>query len=419
MTASYGSAPPAELRVGYIMTHYPRVAQSFISGEIDAVEGAGVTICPFAMNVPATADKAAPAAAERIDQTIYLKKQLPRAAMILLRQAIRHPVGTTRVAGMALVSAGGSPRRMLRRLAHLAQAALVVDTAKRKNLSYLHAHFGLAPATIAWLASALSAVGGRTLPFGFTIHGFHDFVDPAESRLDLKASEAAQVFCVSDFTRSQLCCVTDPALWSRFVVIRCGIDLSVFKQRQSAPSQGLPTILAVGRLSPEKGHGVLLEALSNLKRDGTPMRLILVGDGPLRSSLETAAEDAGIADLVEFTGELPAPEVHARLARADLFCLPSFSEGLPISIMEAMAVGVPVVTTWIAGIPELAESETTALTVPPARADALAVALHRLAVDPALRLRLADAARHRVELQHDQTRWGKLIAERFAKVVPQ
>jgi len=284
-------------------------------------------------------------------------------------------------------------------------------------LDYVHAHFGLAPATIAWLASALSSVRGRQLPFGFTIHGFHDFVDAAESRLELKARDAKQVFCVSDFTRSQLCCVTEPALWSRFVVARCGVDLSALEYRSPSPPDEVPTVIAVGRLSLEKGFDILVEALSILKREGTPQRLVLVGDGPLRGALEYAAEAAQVTDLVEFAGELTAEEVRARLASADLFCLPSFSEGLPISIMEAMAVGVPVVTTWIAGIPELAESEVTALTVPPARADLLADALRRLASDRQLRLRLTEAARRRIEQQHDQARCGAAVAERFAAAI--
>jgi glycosyltransferase involved in cell wall biosynthesis len=219
---------------------------------------------------------------------------------------------------------------------------------------------------------------------------------------------------VSDFTRSQLCCVTEPAWWSRFVVVRCGVDLSALEYRSPKRPDEVPTAIAVGRLSPEKGFDMLIEALSILKREGVPQRLVLVGDGPLRGALEDAAESAQVIDLVEFAGELTPEEVRARLAGADLFCLPSFNEGLPISIMEAMAVGVPVVTTWIAGIPELAESEVTALTVPPARADLLAEALRRLASDPQLQLRLSEAARCRIEQQHDQTRWGVVIAERFA-----
>jgi glycosyltransferase involved in cell wall biosynthesis len=400
--------------VGYIMTHYPRVAQTFISGEIDAVKATGVNVRTFAMNAPARGDHAAPAASQRIAETMYLKPLVTRAFVALALKFFRHPIGTSRVAVMTLASASGSPRRMVRRWAHLMQAALVADAARRDRLDYLHAQFGLAPATIAWLASALSAVAGHRLPFGFTIHGFHDFVDPAESRLELKAQDAAQVLCVSDFTRSQLCLVTQPELWARFEVARCGIDISAFAYRPPIRQCGLPTVLAVGRLSAEKGFGILIEALACLKEKGTPQRLVLIGDGPLRGSLEEKARRAGVAELVEFTGELGPEEVRTHLDRADLFCLPSFSEGLPISIMEAMAVGVPVVTTWVAGIPELAEPGVTALTVPPARVDALASALGRLAEDVPLRVRLAAAARKRVEDLHDQRRCGAVVAERFA-----
>ena len=183
MSAEPPSNPTAELRVGYIMTHYPRLAQTFIAGEIDAVERAGVGILPFAMNLPLPSEEAAAGAAARIARTVYLKPQLMRSLAVLIALLFRHPIGVARVAAMAIGSAGGSPTRMLRRASHLVQAALVAHEARRGQLAYLHAQFGLAPATIAWLASAFSAVQGERLPFGFTIHGFHDFVDPAESRI--------------------------------------------------------------------------------------------------------------------------------------------------------------------------------------------------------------------------------------------
>ena len=401
------------LRVGYILTHYPRLAQTFIAGEIAAVERTGVIVRPFAMNLPSPSEQKAPGAAVRIARTTYLKSQMGHALAALTGQVLRHPVGVGRVMVMAIRSAGRSPGRLVRRLAHLLQAAHVAQIARREGLDYLHAQFGLAPATIAWLASALTAFGGRRIPFGFTIHGFHDFVDASETRLDLKARDAAQALCVSDYTRSQLCLLTDRTLWNRFHVARCGVDLSEFLYRQPPKREGLPTALAVGRLSAEKGFEVLIEAIALLKQMGTPHRLVLVGEGPLRSALASAATTLGVADLVELTGELPPTEVRARLERADLFCLPSFSEGLPISIMEAMAVGVPVVTTWIAGIPELAEPGVTALTVPPARPDVLAEAMRRLAEDAPLRLQLSLAARARVEAQHDQARCGAIIAQHF------
>jgi colanic acid/amylovoran biosynthesis glycosyltransferase len=419
MNAGRPSGSPEGVRVGYVLTHYPRLAQTFIAAEIAAVERAGVPIVPFAMNPPTASERAAPGAAERTARTTYLKPQMARALVAFTRQLLRHPIGVGRVMATAFASAGGSPSRLVRRAAHLVQAALVAQEAGRARLDYLHAQFGLAPATIAWLAGALGTVAGRRLPFGFTIHGFHDFVDAAESRLDLKARDAAHVLCISDYTKSQLCLVTPPTLWSRFHVARCGIDLETFTYRPPPPHDGPPTALAVGRLSAEKGFDILIAAVATLKQRGAPQRLVLVGDGPLRAALEATVQRLDVVDLVEFAGELAPAEVRAQLDRADLFCLPSFSEGLPISIMEAMAVGVPVVTTWIAGIPELAEAGVTALTVPPSRVDALADAMQRLAGDAPLRLRLSQEARARVEAQHDQDRCGELVAGLFRSAASQ
>lgn len=416
MITSTSSLKPAKLRAGYILTHYPRLAQTFIATEISAVERAGISVLPYAMNPPSASELAAPGAVERMARTTYLKPRMGRALTALAGLLMRHPVGVGRVIAMAIASAGGSPRRMVRRTAHLLQAAAVARYAHREELDYLHAQFGLAPATIAWLAAALASLGGKRLPFGFTIHGFHDFVDAAESRLDLKARDAAQVLCISDYTRSQLCLLTAPSLWARFHVARCGIDLAAFPYRVPPELGALPTVIAVGRLSAEKGFSVLIDALGQLKQSGAPQRLVLVGDGPMRTSLEGAARAADIVELVEFTGELSPSEVYGRLTCADIFCLPSFSEGLPISVMEAMAVGVPVVTTWIAGIPELAEHGVTALSVPPARADALASAILQLTKNRVLRARLSLAARARVEQYHNEDRCGEIVAQHIRSV---
>ena len=403
--------PDAEatgLRVGYVMTHYPRLAQTFIAGEIDAVERAGVEIRSFAMNAPDAAELEASGAAKRAARTTYLKTAPAGAVGALLALLVRHPIGASRILAKAIASGGGNPARTMRRLAHAAQAARLASAVRQSNIAHLHAHFGLAPATIAWLASAFASLGGRPVGFSFTIHGFHDFADPAEARLDLKARAASGVVCISDFTRSQLFLLTEPALWPRFQVVRCGIHLPSWPYLPPASKEPPLNILAVGRLSREKGFALLIEAVAQLRAEGVPLQLRLVGDGPLRSDLEAASHD--LHECVTLTGELPPSAVREELGRADIFCLPSFSEGLPVSIMEAMAAGVPVVTTWVAGIPELAENGVTALTVPPARADALDDALRALSGDPALRQRLAEEARARVERLHDQRKNGEQMA---------
>jgi glycosyltransferase involved in cell wall biosynthesis len=395
------SAPSDHPRVAYVMTHYPKLAQTFIANEIDALGRMGVEVACFAMNPPEAIERSREGAEGRIARTTYLKAAPLKAVLSLLRQTVRHPLGMARVWNLALGSSGGDVRRAVRRLAHLAQAALVAEHTAGLGITRLHAHFGLAPATIAWLACAISRAQGRTAEFSFTIHGYHDFADPAEARLDLKARDAAAVLCISDFTRSQLCLITAPGLWPKFHVARCGIDLTDFAFRDPPVRDVTPTVLALGRLSPEKGFNILIRAVALAREAGTLVRLRIVGDGPYRGELEDAAKAQGIADCVSFAGELPPDAVREELKAADIFCMASFSEGLPVSLMEAMAIGVPCIATWIAGIPELAENEVTALTVPPARADSLAVAIERLAREPELRLRLARSARERVEQSHE------------------
>ena len=405
------SGKPKRAPVGYVLTHYPKLAQTFIAGEIAAVERAGLPVRVFAMNAPEPGELARAGAADLAKRTTYLKPQMVRAVTVLVAVTLQHPIAMAGVWRRAIGSAGGSPGRTVRRIAHLAQAALVAESADRAGIDTLHAHFGLAPATIAWLATAIAhARGRRSARFGFTIHGFHDFVDPAEARLDLKARDAARVLCISDFTRSQLCLNTDPEWWSRFQVARCGVDTAAFAYRDPPPVSDRMRIMALGRLSPEKGFAVLIEALALLRAQGVEAELRIVGDGPARRSLERQIAARDLSGCVTLTGELPAAEVGRELAASDLFCMASFSEGLPISIMEAMAVGVPVVSTWIAGIPELARHGETALTVPPADAEALAAAMARLAQGQALRVRLARAARALVEDRHDLWRCGKAVA---------
>ncbi|MEO5494550.1 MAG: glycosyltransferase family 4 protein [Sphingomonas sp.] len=402
-----GKAPTKDASVGYVMTHYPRNAQTFISGEIDSVRAAGVDVVTFAMNRPDEAELVSPRARERLAGTRYLKDRPLGAIGDMLAITLRHPIGMSRIFGTALKSGGGSVRRTIRRLAHLVQAARLARVAGARGVRHLHAHFGLSPATIAWFASRMMSLDGPPIGFSFTIHGFHDFADPAETRLDLKARAAAAVVCVSDFTRGQLFLNSDPIVWPRACVIRCGIDLAAWQFGALARRSTAPTIVALGRLSAEKGFGILIEAVAQLD----DVKLRLVGDGPERAALTAVVDRLELADRVTFVGELPPEKVRAELRAADIFCLPSFSEGLPVSIMEAMAAGVPVVATWIAGIPELAQDGVTALTVPPARADSLAEALRRLVEDPALGAKLTVAARARVEQLHDQAINGRTMAD--------
>lgn len=405
-------SPAGEFRVAYVMTHYPRVALTYIAGEIDEVERRDGRIFPIVMNMPNAEDLTSEEARDRQRRSSYLKSSPMRVAAATLGVAARHPVKMARLLFAAFHSARSDLSIMARRIVHLSYSALAAKICRDQNIRHLHAQFGLAPATIAWFASEILNFDSHTQStWSFTIHGFHDFVNETDSRLDLKGGSASFVICVSDFTRSQLCRVTDPRYWERFHVIRCGIDLAAFSLRKPRLQREVPRVAIVGRLSPEKGHAILLEAASKLSRGGTPVDVEIIGDGSFHDQIRNLSIKLGIEKRVIFSGELLPDEIACRLADADIFCMASFAEGLPISIMEAMAVGVPVVTTWIGGIPELAVNDVTALTVPPGNSDALAAAIKRLVTDRTLAEKLSSAARVAVEQLHSQERNGAQLAE--------
>jgi colanic acid/amylovoran biosynthesis glycosyltransferase len=401
-------------KVGYVMTHYPRVALTYIAGEIDQVERNGEQIVPIVMNLPIQEDLTTEKARERQRRSLYLKASALRVAAATISVIIAHPIKMGRLVFAAVRSARLDLGLAGRRLVHLSYATLAAKHCGEQGIRHLHAQFGLAPATIAWFACEILNFDRRTAnTWSFTIHGFHDFVNETESRLDLKAASASFVICVSDFTKSQLCRVTDPRYWERFHVLRCGIDLPAFPLRSPLPLRKVPRIAIVGRLSPEKGHGILLDAVSKLAAQNVAVEVEIIGDGPSIEAIQRQAAELGIEKRVMFAGQLLPDEVSRHLSQADVFCMASFAEGLPISIMEAMAVGVPVVTTWIGGIPELAINGVTALTVPPGNSEALAEAIKHLIADKSLRERLVVAARAAVERMHSREANGAQLAEMY------
>jgi colanic acid/amylovoran biosynthesis glycosyltransferase len=223
------------------------------------------------------------------------------------------------------------------------------------------------------------------------------------------------VFCISDFTRSQLCRLLHPSLWSKAKVVRCGIDLNLFAMRQDRPRSSPPKIVNVGRLSSEKGQVVLLNACKMLVDRGMPLHLTFIGSGPLEQLLRDQIAAVGMGAHADLRGELSADAVRQELEQSDLFCLTSFAEGLPVSIMEAMAIGVPVVATAIAGIPELAVNGETALTVAPGNEEQLADAVATALNDCDLRAKIILAARKKVEEAHDRARNSRQLYDLFAE----
>ncbi len=402
------------MRILYLLNTYPRPSHSFVRREIRALERQGHEVLRVAMRPPPER-LADPADREEAAQTRYVlgPGAAWRLAGAVLRQGVRAPgrlVAAGRLAFRAWRAAG---RGAARHLVYLAEACHVAALCRAEDVRHLHAHFGTNPATVAMLVRAL---GGPR--FSFTVHGPEEFDRPEALMLGEKVARAAFAVTVSSFGRSQLCRWAAPADWAKIHVVHCGIEPGAFPAVADLP-YGPPRVVAIGRMAEQKGHLVLIEALARLQARGTELRLVLVGDGEMRGTVENAIRAHGLEGRVELPGWLDEAGVRAALDGAHALVLPSFAEGLPMVVMEAMAAGRPVIATWIAGIPELVQDGETGWLVPAGDAGALADALAELAATPAAGLRaMGKAGRARALARHDADAEAAKLAGHIAAALP-
>ena len=401
---SVGTETRTHMRIAYLSTHYPYVSHTFIQGEIIALEARGHAVTPIALNAPSQEDVLSDHDRREQSRALHLKA-LPagRIFSVLLGTFIRHPIAMLRSMQTAISLGGTDVRLAAKAVLQLMEGILVWDHCTKAGITRIHSHFGQAPASVALLATRFgNAVGHNRWTWSMTIHGWHEFATEDTSQLKRKIHAADLVVCVSDFTRSQLMRLSRPADWSKIKTIRCGVDLREFRMTaDECEKKSEPVVVTTARLSPEKGHVILIGAMAQLRGEGLVLRAVFIGDGPFRNQLTKAAHAAGVDDLIEFAGALPPSAVIDRLSTADAFCLPSFAEGLPVSLMEAMAVGVPVVTTYVAGTPELVVNDVSGWIVPPGNVGRLAEAL-REATTGDRRRAMVDGARAAIEHAHDR-----------------
>ena len=245
------------------------------------------------------------------------------------------------------------------------------------------------------------------------MHGYTEFSDVSRFDLAGKANDADAVVCISDYARSQIMMLCEPDRWPRLHIVHCGVDVRQFSPLAS-PSEPHPLrLLFLGRLVFEKGPIVLVEALGLLRAGGVDAQLTIVGRGTRPTSRSNSrSATSGSTDHVELVGAVPPNEARDHYQRADVFCLPSFAEGVPVVLMEAMSCGLPVVTTYITGIPELVTDGVDGFTVTPGRADRLADALREL-TDSERRREMGTSGRKKVEMEFDLTTVGPLMQAVF------
>jgi glycosyltransferase involved in cell wall biosynthesis len=402
MTAGASQPAGGGIRIAYLTSQYPATSHTFISREVAALRRLGVSVQTFSIRAPAAAEMSDEAVrSESASTYTVLDQPWTSFAGAHIASLAKTPLRYLKTLKRALGHRPPGARGLALSLAHFAEAILLATELKRRGIGRLHNHFANSGATVGYLAAKLLGV-----PWSFTMHGISETDYPAGLLLADKIRAADFVACVSYFGRAQAMRLVEPEHWDKLHVVRCGLQLNALPKRARNTKQ---RIVSVGRLSPEKGLAGLFQAFAAVSREKPKFELVLVGDGPERDRLHAIAEQLDIADRVHFAGRCGEADTLEKIGQADILVLASFMEGLPIVIMEAMALGTAVIASRVAGIPELVEDGESGLLFTPSDWDELADCMRRLAGDAGLRKRLATAAREAVAREFDIDRSARQL----------
>jgi colanic acid/amylovoran biosynthesis glycosyltransferase len=384
------------MRIAYLINQYPAISHTFIRREILALEELGfevmrISIRGWDRDLADEGDFA-----ERKRTRYVLRTPVSRLLLALVRVLVERPTDFFRALQIAWRMSRRSERPLHVHLVYLVEACCVESWLREAGVGHVHAHFGTNSAEVAMLVHAL---GGPT--WSFTVHGPEEFDKAPLLGLAEKVRRCAFVVAVSSFGRSQLFRLIAQDHWKKVHVVNCGLD-EAYLNAPSSPCPPAHRLVCVGRLCAQKGQLLLLEAARILANGGTDFELVLAGDGEMRDELELFVKQHGLADRVHITGWISGARVKEQILAARALVLPSFAEGLPVVIMEAMALRRPVISTYVAGIPELVLDGEQGWLVPAGDVNALVEVMRACLASPVDALSsMGNAGRERVMQRHD------------------
>lgn len=400
------------LRIAYLTGEYPRATDTFIQREVAGLRALGLEVETCSIRRTGAEHHTGPEQCAEAARTFHvLEATLSPRLLRALLGAWRHPLRWFSALRLAWRTSPGGLRALAYQMIYLAEATVLAQHLRARGVTHIHNHIAKSSGTVAMLASQITGI-----PFSFTLHGPDIFYEPHRWRLDEKIARARFVACISHFSRAQAMVFSDPAHWDKLHIVHCGVDPARYERPRRETGAHL---VFVGRLAAVKGVPVLFEALRGLIADHPDLRLTLVGDGPERAALEARAGD--LRGRVDFLGYRSQAEVAGLLRDATALVLPSFAEGLPVVLMEALAARVPVVATRIAGVAELVEDGVSGRLVAPGDPAALRAALVEVLGDPGLRARMGEAGRARVVAEFDSAReaaWLAALLKGYARGAP-
>lgn len=382
-------------RIAYLTGEYPAVSHTFILREVLALRALGHDVRTCSIRRTGPEHHRGPDEKAAAETTFYVLDAAKNPAQLLsaLGWALARPGRFWQTIRLALKTRPAGIKATVWQIFYLLEAMVLARHCTREGVTAIHNHFAMASSSVAMLASCLSGI-----PYSFTLHGPADFLDTGRWHLGEKIAQARFVACISHFCQSQGMLFSDARHWPRLHIVHCGVEPDRYAPADRPAGH---EVLFIGRLAAAKGVPVLLEAFAKARASCPKARLTLVGDGPARRALEARSRELGLSDAVRFTGYLSQDEVAAELARCDLFALPSFAEGVPVVLMEAMASARPVLTTRIAGIPELVEDGVSGRIVAPGDADLFAEAMVDILDSPERAAEMGRAGRQKVMAEFD------------------
>ena len=377
--------------IAYLTGEYPRASDTFIQREIAGLRALGIEVETCSIRRTDPSHHVGPEQRQEAANTFHVL-DASKNPVSLLRAHARLVAKRPKSYFSALVQAwrtrAPGVKAGIYQLIYFAEAGMLASHMQARGITHLHNHIATASCTVAMLASRLSGI-----PYSFTLHGPDIFFEPHRWRLDEKIASARFVACISHFCRAQAMNFSASEHWRKLHIIHCGVA----PERYTSPARPrAKNLLFVGRLAGVKGVPVLMDALQALRAEHPDMRITFIGDGPERASLQARAVDMGLGDITDFVGYKGQSEVAAALAETDIFVLPSFAEGVPVVLMEAMAAKVPVVTTHVAGVPELVEDGVHGYLTHAGDSQSLQSAINALFNDPAKASEMGEAGRKKV-----------------------
>ncbi len=400
---------PVAAPIAYLTGDYPKVSHTFILREVESLRRAGLEVVTCSIRKPAEAEFKGEEERQARRETFYVIAAARNPLRLLgahARAVVRSPGRWFSALRLAFRTRPPGVKAFFWQLFYFAEAGVLAEHLQARGVRHLHNHFGNSSCSVAMLAAEMSGI-----PFSFTEHGPAIFFEVDRWALGEKIARARFVVAISHFCRSQLMLFSDPVHWDKITIVHCGVDPAGYGQRPRGAFG--KRVIFVGRLDPVKGAPLLVEAMAQVIARHPDARLTLVGDGPARPLAEARAKALGIAGSVTFAGFQSQGAVAALLEEADMLVLPSFAEGVPVVLMEALASRIPVIASRVAGVQELVEDGVSGFAVPPGDVATLAHRIGQLMEDPSLAARMGQAGRLMVEREFDIAAEGAWLAEVF------